>query len=175
MKYLFMLGSILMIVSCSQNQRYTQQSPEIEIFESVITNYVNGEWAEYESKYAEGAEIFFNTTEENPSSIKEAIAGQKLSLEPLSSYTIETDKDDLEMVMTDDGETWVNYWGLWKGTIAATGETIETPIHITSQFEDGKIVKTFGYWNGAPMQLALMKIQEDAEELAAMDMEAENN
>ncbi|EAZ82007.1 nuclear transport factor 2-like protein [Algoriphagus machipongonensis] len=175
MKYLFMLGSILMIVSCSQNQRYTQQSPEIEIFESVVANYVNGEWSEYESKYAEGAEIFFNATEENPSSIQEAIAGQRLNLEPLSSYTIETDDDELEMVVTDDGETWVNYWGLWKGTIAATGETIETPIHITSQFVDGKIVKTFGYWNNAPMQLAMMKIQEEAEEMASNETEEEDN
>ena len=175
MKYLFMLGSILMIVSCSQNQRYTQQSPEIEIFESVVANYVNGEWSEYESKYAEEAEIFFNATEENPSSIQEAIAGQRLNLEPLSSYTIETDDDELEMVVTDDGETWVNYWGLWKGTIAATGETIKTPIHITSQFVDGKIVKTFGYWNNAPMQLAMMKIQEEAEEMASNETEEEDN
>lgn len=164
-KFLF-LGLLLMTIGCTSKTRYTQQSPEIETIKSIINNYVNGEWDEYASHYAAGATIFFNTTEENPSSIQEIIAGQKISIEPLSSYSFERDKDELEMVLTDEGETWVNFWGVWKGTIASTGETFETPIHITSQFVDGKIVKAFGYWNSAPIQIALMELQTAAAEMA---------
>ncbi|WP_140160500.1 nuclear transport factor 2-like protein [Algoriphagus antarcticus] len=169
MKNFLLLGLLLMAIGCTSKTKYTQQSPEIDIVKSIIGNYVNGEWDEYAAHYAEGATVFFNTTEENPSSIQEIIAGQKLSIEPLSSYSFVRDKEELEMVLTDEGETWVNYWGLWKGTIAANNKTFEMPVHITSQFVDGKIVKTFGYWESAPMQIELMKIQEAAAEMAEIE------
>jgi hypothetical protein len=63
------------------------------------------------------------------------------------------------MVIDDKGETWVNYWGVWKGTLAVTQETFEIPIHITFQFVDGKIVKEFGYWDNSKITLAMMQIQ----------------
>ena len=75
------------------------------------------------------------------------------------------------MVLDDDGETWVNYWGLWKGTIAASGESFEMPVHLTSQFVDGKIVKTHGYWDASALTMALTKIREVAEAQAVMEMQ----
>jgi len=160
MKHFSLILFVLLIFGCETKTRYTQQSPEIDIVKSNIGHYVDGNWDAYAASYAAGATIFFNATEENPASIQETIAGQKQTLEPLSSYSFDRTKDEYEMVVTDDGETWVNFWGLWKGTIAASGESFEIPIHITSQFVDGKIVKAHGYWNNGPIQLALMKLQE---------------
>lgn len=168
MKNSIILMLLLLTLGCTTQTRYTQQSPEIDIVKSIIDNYVAGEWDEYASHYADGATIFYNVTEENPASIQETIAGQKLTLEPISSYSFERDKDEYEMVLTDDGEKWVNFWGVWKGTIAASGETFEIPIHLTHQFVDGKIVKTLGYWNNSAIQMALMELQE-ASEMAAME------
>ncbi|SFB24942.1 nuclear transport factor 2-like protein [Algoriphagus aquimarinus] len=170
MKNVFFLGLLLLTIGCTTKSRYTQQSPEIDTVKSIIGNYVNGEWDEYAAHYADGATIFFNTTENNPSSIQEIIAGQKLSIEPLSSYSFVRDKEELEMVETDEGETWVNFWGLWKGTIAASGETFEMPIHITSQFVDGKIVKAYGYWDSTPLTLALMELQQAAAVMEEAEM-----
>ncbi|PZX56016.1 hypothetical protein LV84_02380 [Algoriphagus ratkowskyi] len=166
MKRLLFFALILSSFGCTTETRYTQQSPEIDIFKSIIGNYVAGEWNEYAAHYADGAVIFFNVTEDYPSSIQEIIAGQKLSIEPLSTYSFDRDEEELEMVMTDEGETWVNYWGLWKGTIAANNKTFEMTVHITSQFVDGKIVKAHGYWNIAPLQMELMQIQEAAATIA---------
>jgi hypothetical protein len=53
------------------------------------------------------------------------------------------------MVKTDKGDTWVNYWGLWKGTLKSTNKVYEIPIHTTSKFIDGKIVEENGYWNNS--------------------------
>lgn len=156
----------ILLFACESKQRYTQQSAEIDVIKSIIGNYVNGEWDAYQSHYAEGAQIFFNVTEENPSTIQQIIAQQKMELEPLSSYSFDREQDAVEMVIDDKGEIWVNYWGLWKGTVAATGKSYETPIHITSQFVDGKIVKSYGYWNNAPIQLDGLLMQMEAEKAA---------
>ncbi|WP_332913834.1 hypothetical protein [Algoriphagus boritolerans] len=89
-----------------------------------------------------------------------------MEVEPFSSYSFDRENEAIEMVLDDKGETWVNYWGVWKGTLAATGKTYETPIHLTSQFVDGKIVKSYGYWDNAPLQLDMMAMQLAAEKAA---------
>ncbi len=157
----------IVLFACEDKQRYTQQSAEIETIKSIMTNYVNGEWEAYQSNYAEGAQLFFNTTEDKPATIQQIIAQQKLELEPLSSYSIDQENEAFEMVIDDKDETWVNYWGVWKGTMAANGKTYEIPIHITSQFVNGKIVKAYGYWDNSPILLDAMAMQiatEKAEE-----------
>jgi hypothetical protein len=160
MKILSFLTFIALLFGCSPEKRYMQQSPEIEVVKSNIGYYVDGDWDAYEANYAEGAIIFFNTTEDSPASIQETIAGQKLTIEPLSSYSFDREKDSFEMVVTDDGETWVNFWGLWKGTIEASGESFEMPVHLTSKFVDGKIVEMLGYWNNTGITMALTKLSE---------------
>ncbi|MEB2784152.1 nuclear transport factor 2 family protein [Algoriphagus persicinus] len=171
-KFILISGIAAMLFACESKQRYTQQSAEIEVIKSIIGNYINGEWDAYQANYAEGAQIFFNTTEENPATIQEIIAQQKMEVEGMSSYTIDRAGEALEMVLDDKGETWVNYWSVWKGTMAANGKSYETPIHITSQFVDGKIVKAFGYWDNAPIQLDGMALQMAAEK-AALEAEKE--
>ncbi len=153
----------ILLFSCENKQRYTQQSAEIDIIKSIMTNYVNGEWDAYQSNYAEGAQLFFNTTEDKPATIQQIIAQQKMEIEPLSSYSIDRENEALEMVLDDKGETWVNYWSVWKGTMTANGKTYETPIHITSQFIDGKIVKAFGYWDNSPIRMDVIAMQMAAE------------
>jgi len=165
-KYILITVIATQLISCENKLRYTQQSEEVETIKSIIDNYINGEWDAYQSHYGEGAQIFFNTTEANPATIQETIAQQKIELERMSSYTIDRKGEALEMVVDDKGETWVNYWSVWKGTMAANGKTYETPIHITSQFVNGKIVKAFGYWDNAPLQLDVMALQMAAEKAA---------
>ncbi|MDO8966576.1 nuclear transport factor 2 family protein [Algoriphagus sp.] len=156
----------ILLFACEGKQRYTQQSAEIETIKSIMTNYVNGEWDAYQSNYAEDAQLFFNATEDKPATIQQIIAQQKLELEPLSSYSLDRENEAIEMVLDDKGETWVNYWGVWKGTMATNGKTYEIPIHITSQFVNGKIVKSYGYWDNSPIRLDAMAMQIAAEKAA---------
>ena len=67
----FILISVIsaLLISCENKLRYTQQSEEIETIKSIIGNHINDEWDAYQSHCAEGAQIFFNTTEANPATI----------------------------------------------------------------------------------------------------------
>jgi ketosteroid isomerase-like protein len=163
---------VLTMIGCESKQRYTQNSKEIETVKAVFENYLSGDWDAYKSHYADNAQIFINATESNPANIQELIAQQKIEIEGLSSYSIDMENQALEMVIDDKGETWVNYWGVWKGTLAVTQETFEIPIHITFQFVDGKIVKEFGYWDNSKITLAMMQIQA-AEAAKSTDADAE--
>ena len=77
------------------------------------------------------------------------------------------------MVLTDDGETWVNCWLEWNGTLAANNKEIDIPIHLTYQFVDGKIVREYGYWDASEIVMELQKIEAEAkmaeEEMEPMD------
>jgi hypothetical protein len=172
MKNIVFILVFLTVSGCDTETRYAQQSSEIETVKSNIGYYVDGAWAPYEASYADGATIFFNASDENSASIQEIIAEQKLGLAPLASYSFDREKDSYEMVLDDEGQTWVNYWGLWKGTIAASGESFEMPVHLTSQFVDGKIVKTHGYWDASALTMALTQIREAAE--AQVEMQDES-
>lgn len=158
----------ILLFGCEGKTRYTQKSAEIDTIKSIMSNYVNGEWDAYQANYADSAQIFFNSTEDKPSTIQQIIAQQKIEVEPLSSYSIDREDEAVEMITDDEGEVWVNYWSVWRGTMAANGKTYEVPIHITSQFVDGKIVKAFGYWDNSEIQLDGMAAQLAAEK-AAMD------
>ena len=51
------------------------------------------------------------------------------------------------MIVNDEGETWVNFWGLWEGTYKTNNKVYQIPTHITARFVNGKIVREFGYWD----------------------------
>ena len=70
------------------------------------------------------------------------------------------EESEYEMVVTDKGETWVNFWGLWQGRLKANNQLYEIPVHLTAQFIDGKIVKEFGYWDNSPIILAFQQLKE---------------
>ena len=63
------------------------------------------------------------------------------------------------MVIDKDGETWVNYWGIWNGTLKENSEKIAIPVHLTAQFINSKIVEEYVYYDTAPITKALKAIE----------------
>jgi hypothetical protein len=176
MKNVFIIALMVIgIMGCQKKEvRYTQNSPEIETFKKAIKDYELGNWDTFALHYAADAKIASNATEKNAISVAANIVVMKEGLANLSSYNFVADKNEYEMVVTDNGETWVNFWGIWQGRLKANNELIETPVHLTSQFIDGKIVKEFGYWDNAPMVLALQKLQAEAP-LATIEVSADKS
>lgn len=165
MKNLFILFScIFLLISCDQNNkeeekiRYTQDSEQINTFKNVLQNYENGEWDEYQSHFADSVELYYNSRESID--VSTAVAMHKQNNSALSSYDFVDSENEFEMVVTDAGETWVNFWGEWEGTIAENDSMIVIPVHITARFEDGKIVKEYLYFNNAGMNDALRMLEE---------------
>jgi hypothetical protein len=64
-----------------------------------------------------------------------------------------------EQVIDDDGKTWVNFWSNWRGTLAANGQEIEIPVHLSVNMVDGKIVNEYGFYDVSQIQAALQAIE----------------
>lgn len=148
------------LISCQEKQRYTQQSPEIETYKKALKDYEMGNWESLATHYADTAKIFYNATKKNPKTIAQVIEDDKKDATQFETYNFVPDESEYEMVVTDKGETWVNYWGLWQGRLKANNELYELPVHLTARFVNGKIVKEHGFWNNSEIALALSKLQE---------------
>ncbi len=148
------------ILACKEQEtRYTQASPEIESSKALIQDYNSKNYESLITHYSDTASIFFNTK------------ANILKPEHLPNYHQQNDENysergfikegqEYEMVKTDDGKTWVNFWGTWQGTLKATGEKQEIQIHMTSQYMNGKVVESHGYWDSSPILNALRDYEE---------------
>jgi len=159
MKNLFLLGlAIVLFTSCNTKpERYTQQSPEIETYKAGIKDYTDKNWESLVSHYADTANVFFNSN--IPMRANKIPAFHQNNETVFSSRGFMEKGQEYEMVVADDGKTWVNFWGTWKGTLSANAKELEIPVHLTAQFIDGKIVREYGYWDNAPIVLAIQEIE----------------
>lgn len=148
-----------LLVSCQKETRYTQQAPEIESVKAMYAAYNAGDHDAQHQFYDAKAEIYINAPETQPTTLEQAISEMNKNKELFSNSKISFAEDAIERVITDKGEIWVNVWGEWKGTLAATGKEYLLPFHETFQFVDGKIVKEFGYWDNSPIVVDMMKAE----------------
>lgn len=158
----------LALSACQQGPvRYTQDSPEIDMVKKLISNYNNKSFDT--SMYADTSKTYYNTNK-NPMSASETMDYHKQTDVNYASRGFQNDDQEYEMVVTDDGETWVNCWLQWQCTLAANNKKIEIPIHLTYQFVDGKIVREYGYWDPTAIVMELQKIEAEAK-MAEQEME----
>ncbi|MDF0716347.1 nuclear transport factor 2 family protein [Muricauda sp. 334s03] len=170
MKKIFLLCTItaLAFSACQQGPvRYTQDSPEIDTVKKLISNYNSKTFDT--SMYADTSKTYYNTNK-NPISASDAMDYHKQTDANYASRGFKSENQEYEMVVTDDGETWVNCWLDWKGTLAANNKEIDIPIHLTYQFVDGKIVREYGYWDPSEIVMELQKIEAEAK-MAEEEME----
>lgn len=157
MKKVFLYGlATVLFIACNQKQRYTQQSPEIDTIKKLVENYNSKTYDT--SIYADTSRTNYNS-KENGMTPDETMAYHKQTDEAYSSRGFLDKDQEYEMVTTDDGETWVNCWLDWQGTMAGNGKKIKVPIHLTYQFIDGKIVREVGMWDPTEVVLAMQEIE----------------
>lgn len=161
MKKLFLLGLAIVLFTACQNkpERFTTTSSNIDEVKALVADYEAGNWASWASHYADSAKIYHNTWKESatPQETSDAL---KAILANTSSYGFDHGEDEIffEQTIDDDGETWVNFWGDWHGTLAANGQEIEIPVHLTCRMVDGKIVSEYGFYNISEFVSALQAI-----------------
>jgi len=158
MKKLILLGfSILLFTACENQVRYTQSSPEIDVINAIISDYENGDWENWKGHYSDTAKIYHNSYDIGMTP-DEALKVLQEGLADISSYEFVDDEDEIEMLTADNGRTWVNFWGLWRGKLAANDKELVIPVHVSFQMVDLKVVREYGYWDNAPTMMALMEI-----------------
>lgn len=174
-RIIIIFSAAFIFAACNtQEVRYASSSPEIDIYLATIQNFVDGDWNAMRAHYADTAKLFDNVTatRENVETIGEVIDRLRENRQFFSSQYFLPEEQFVEMVVTDDDETWVNYWGVWVSVLAATEQRFETPMHFTAQFLDGKIVREHAYYNIAPIILALQNLSDGSEESAVANESA---
>ena len=164
-KLMIFAFAIGLFAACNSGQpaRYASSSTEIDTFKSSIKHYLAQNWDEYRQHYADTSKFRNNVTKDMEISLDSVIANWKQENEMFSGIHYVTEEDFFEMVVTDDGETWVNFWGLWSAVLKANGQKFEIPVHVTARFESGKIVAEHGYWNSSELALVLREIEAQVE------------
>ncbi|MCK0146958.1 ester cyclase [Arenibacter sp. F26102] len=159
MKKLLIIGlAIAFITACQEKapQRYTQSSPEINTVKKLIDNYNNKTYDT--SIYADTSKTYYNS-KETALTPEEVISYHKERDMAYSNRSFLDKDQEYEMVLTDDGETWVNCWLDWQGTLTGNGQVVNIPIHLTYRFADGKIVREVGMWDPTAVVLAVQEIE----------------
>lgn len=158
MKKIFLVAFAVMLFTACQNkpQRYFAESAEINTLKAGIEAYEAGDWAKWKSHFADTAKIYVNSTE--PLTIAERAKSLETMANTMSSYGFNRDKEYIEMVLDKEDETWVYYWALHKGTLAANNKELSIPVHLAVQFVDGKIVEEHVYYDGTAMNAEFAKL-----------------
>jgi ketosteroid isomerase-like protein len=162
MKKILMLSFMVhLMVSCQNKEavRYTENSPEIETVRAMFNDFLAGNWVGFKTHYANGARIYWNGFGDNYSSVEETIAGESAFVALLSSHTFVEDQEFFQMVVDDQGNTWVNFWGVWRGTLAVNEQSFEFPVHFTFRFEEGKIIEERGYADYSRLNQSLLTFE----------------
>ena len=163
MKKLLLTGlAVILITACQESkpERFTTNSPEIDSFKEFVNDYHNGDWDAWLGHYADTAKIYHNTRK-NALSPQETMDGLKSIISNVSSYAFDESENQIfyEMVITDDGEKWVHFWGTWVCTFVANNESLEMPVHIAANFSEGKIVREYAFYNLAEFMDKLNEIE----------------
>jgi hypothetical protein len=166
-KYLILL-SLLAILSCKNQDRYTTTSPEIDIAKEHLQAYENGDWEIWSEQYTDSSKIFHNNWEKALTST-EALKGHQLIISYLESYEYIDEPVFYEMVIDDDGKKWVNFWGVWHGVVADTGTELKIPVHLSINYVDGKVAEEYGFWDTSKLIEALD--ESDLEKPEEMDIQ----
>lgn len=163
-KLIVLICALTVVTACQQKEsRYTQQSPEIDAVKKLIADYNAKDYSM--EIMADTAKTYFNS--KTPMTNAEVMEYHKGNDANYSKRSFLDEDQYYEMVVTDDGETWVNCWLAWQCTIAKTGKVIDIPIHLTYQFENGKIVEGYGYWDPTEVVMELQAIEQMESQAAA--------
>ena len=157
-KLSLLLLTVILAIGCQQKgaERYTQKSPEIETVKKLLANYNSQSYDT--SMYVDTAKTYYNT-KDNHMSPTQTIAFHKQNEANYAARGFLDKDQEYEMVVTDDGETWVNCWVDWEATLAVNNQKYDIPIHLTYQFIDGKIVREYGYWDSSVLVLAFQEAE----------------
>ena len=159
MKKMFLIGlAVSLFIACEQKaERYSTSGPEIDLVKGLLADYEEGDWKSWKEKYADTAKVYYNQWDDSITPTQ-SMEGHKTNIALLSSYGF-GDNVIYEKIISDNGNTWVNFWGKWEGTLKENNEVVVLPVHLTIRVLDGKIVHENGFWDNSIMQTALREIE----------------
>lgn len=166
-KYLISFIILVLIgsFSCQEEQeskQYFEDCPEIETAKKLTEAFLSQDWETFKSCFSDTAKIWENSWYLSPSmTVEENIEGMKALVSPLYGYTFE--ETIFEMVITNEGEKCVYFWGKWIGKFSENGDEIIIPVHSAYLFIDNKIIYEFDFFDSLPLYLAQQALEKEDE------------
>lgn len=139
-------------VSCTQppkNQVFVS-GPEVDNIQKSIDAYVAGDWATFRANYADTAISTHNTIRMDMDSLMRFHQNARKAYDKIEFTTIAK-----EMIKYENGDQWTHFWGVWKGTIKGSGQTIEMPVHISGLLANGKVGAEYLFYDPSAIRAAL--------------------
>ncbi|RXP55780.1 hypothetical protein EC396_08085 [Lutibacter sp. HS1-25] len=164
--YLILLFAFSMLFSCQK--RYTTSSPEIDIAKKHLEAYENGDWEVWKEQYTDSSKIYHNNWDVALTSTQ-ALKGHQLIISYLNFYEYVDEPIFFEMIVDDDGKKWVNFWGVWHGIMANTETEIKVPVHLSINYENGKVVEEYGFWDTSKLIEALDESDLEQPEIVSIE------
>lgn len=159
MKKLILLGlTLILFTACQKKEpvRWTATSPEIDVAKALVKDYQVANWESWMSHYADTAKTYHNTiVPATPKELQEALHNV---IKRLASYHFSDEDIFYEMIIDDEGDKWVYFWGTWEATVAESNKKLVVPVHIALQFVDNKIVREHGYYDFSPIMTAFTEL-----------------
>jgi hypothetical protein len=161
---LFALVAGLIIVSCQVpvEKQYFSESADIDLGIKLMNAYLAQDWDAYPEFYADTAKVWRNKnwSKDEGFTVQQYIDDLKSQLETISSYKF--DPQNWESVITNDGEHWVHFWGVWIGHSDSTNKDYEIPVHFALQVVDKKIVRHGEFFNSVELTLDMMALAQES-------------
>ena len=153
---------ISQISICQESQttkQYFEECTEIDLAKKLMDAYLEQDWETYRSCYSDTARIWQNAWYSSDSgiSIDQELNATKEFVSNLASYTYE--ETIWEMIINNNGDKWVHFWGKWVGKLNSEGEELVVPVHIAFGIAGDKVVYEAGFWDNLPMHLAQQKLE----------------
>lgn len=167
-KLILLFAAFFILISCNNEPRYKTASPEIEMAKKSIEAYEAGDWETWVNKFSTEAKIYHNNWDKFKTS-DEAVEGHKKMLKNFSTYGYIKDPIFFEMVIDDEGKKWVNYWAVWEG-VSVNGTEIKIPVHMSSNYKDGKVVAEYGFWDTHSLMIIMDEIAENEAEALNVEL-----
>ncbi len=162
----FPIFLLFLFTACNDSSKnyFTETSPEIDTMRQMIKDYEAGEWESYKSHYTEDAKVYHNRVNSDPRTVDMAIEEHKTFISQVKNFKYSTTENQtVEMIIDSKGITWVSFWGVWTGNFTESGNEAQIIVHITSKFENGKIVQEHMYWDTAPFVLESIWVENKTE------------
>ncbi|MFV9551134.1 nuclear transport factor 2 family protein [Algibacter sp. PT7-4] len=154
-KIILLIFISVFVFNCNKTQRYTQNSAEIDAVKTLIKAYNNKDYATAITHYSDTSKTRFNKAFMNSKDVAKYHQQNDVNY---SKRAFLDEGQIYEMVVDDEGKTWVNFWGNWKATLKGNNKDVVIFVHLTSRFVNGKIVEEYGYWDPSEVIANLQEI-----------------
>ena len=124
--------------------------PEVDNIQKTIDAYVAADWATFRASYADTAISTHNTIKMDVDSLMRFHQNARKAYDKVEFSTLAK-----EMIKYENGDQWTHFWGVWKGTIKGSGQTIEMPIHISGLLVNGKVGAEYLLYDPSAIRAAL--------------------